>query len=581
MAEPRLRYGRIGTPEGVVVEDEHGIGALRVAGGAASGRMLDDGGAIYNLAHPKWGIPFGGGANGSPALQAALLSIAAQGGGVAMFPQRSALRLDYTGSISAGSPGNTSSWRYCVLIPENVTVDLNGSTVQLGNGQHAALFMNAGAGGLYRDDRVGLRNGVLYGNRGLQGSGPSAMYPLVAMYNVRAPLVEDLDAEEAVQRFGLFRMCFDGLFRNLHGIGSNGNGWDWGVTDQEVFDCYIDDISGTDCEFTDASNPGNPVFIHGVRCRVGEIGGRSCTYGVKIGGDHTRHVADTYVERAWYIGGGRSISQGIKIQGTSSERRAVGVTIGEAVSEGAESEGLYVIYADDSVVTTYRGINNAQGVELKRDIYVGTSSRVGGTSWTSRGAGGLGCVIAADAEEYDIGSVMIENCTGLALQLNSNHGGRIGTLIAKDNRPSPAMTRALEVNGAGAGKIDEVRTNLPSDDAARVRLPQIAAAFRVGAFIEGSTPMQGVVQLNQGASETSVPGTSGLWQAAVGGGTYTAPIVEVRPWNASAAGLGPLRYRVTAYQSGGGLWIRHPSAGANDLVHWRVVGWQNVSAPPT
>lgn len=51
MAEPRLRVGGIGSPEGVSLEDETGAEVLRVEGGAAGGPFLDIGGGRINAEH--------------------------------------------------------------------------------------------------------------------------------------------------------------------------------------------------------------------------------------------------------------------------------------------------------------------------------------------------------------------------------------------------------------------------------------------------------------------------------------------------------------------------------------------------
>ena len=49
MAEPRLRYGRVGSPEGVVLEDEDGADALQVSRDGTFGSLIDKGGAVRNV----------------------------------------------------------------------------------------------------------------------------------------------------------------------------------------------------------------------------------------------------------------------------------------------------------------------------------------------------------------------------------------------------------------------------------------------------------------------------------------------------------------------------------------------------
>lgn len=83
MAEPRLRYGRIGSPEGVALEDETGAEVLRVAGGAAVAPLADYGGEKFNV--KTFGAVGDGVANDTAAIAAAI-DAAAPVRGVVFFP---------------------------------------------------------------------------------------------------------------------------------------------------------------------------------------------------------------------------------------------------------------------------------------------------------------------------------------------------------------------------------------------------------------------------------------------------------------------------------------------------------------
>jgi len=92
--------------------------------------------------------------------------------------------------------------------------------------------------------------------------------------------------------------------------------------------------------------------------------------------------------------------------------------------------------------------------------------------------------------------------------------------------------------------------------------------------------LEGVVQLTNGATSTSVANGHIFREYVGGSGDYFQPIVQILPMQAATAALGQMRVIATDASVGTGFTINHATAaGAADYVVWKVLGWKTLSRP--
>lgn len=541
------------------------------------GKFYDYGGTAYHVDHPDFGAKGDGTTDDTTAIQAAL-TLAGTTGGVVTCTPGSTYIVSHTGSGTAGTAGNNPTWRWSLKIPSNVTVDLNGATIKLAASQDTCIFVNENIG-TTQDSGIIIRNGTLDGNRANQGAS-TEQHPLIGLYDVVQPVVENIDAVNANMYFGRFHLIYEGRFVGLHGSNSRGNGWNWGVADQECFRCFIDDIYAEDCDFISAANPGNGAFFHVVNSAIGKVVTSNCNFGVKVAGDHTRYDCNSTIDEVIVLNGADGDDKAFKLQGLGASNRLTGVAVGRVISVDADDNSLYVIYADDCHVEAVVAYGS-NGNDSSRDIYIGDSDRFSAGSLKSVEAGTIGCLIDDEADGYFINNITVHNCTGNAVQIESAHEGYIKSLIATDDQGTPTMTRALNVTGLGGGVINEVRTNLDHNTTTPlINIADASTKFFIHRFLMGDPPatLGGTVQLTNGGTTTSVSNTNIFYRDM--GTNETTPIIVIIPWNSTTAALGNMRVTHTVYSSGTGFTIQHSTAGASDYVYWRLLGWQNIAQRP-
>jgi hypothetical protein len=217
----------------------------------------------------------------------------------------------------------TVAHRYCLLIPDGVYLDLNGSTLKLSDSQNAAVVMNATAGTTQNTD-LGVGNGVIDGNQANQTSPGAGDMPCVFFYDVMRPTVKDLRAKNVRQYAGRFLACYEGYFNNLRCDDSDGDGWSFGVNgtagENRVFRSFIDNIYSENCTNGGyGSLQGNPALFTVVECSVGKVVGKNCGGGIKI---QDSSSDSTFGQLLFESTSNGSTNSGTKIQGTSVSGRS-------------------------------------------------------------------------------------------------------------------------------------------------------------------------------------------------------------------------------------------------------------------
>jgi hypothetical protein len=481
----------------------------------------------------------------------------------------------------------TVAHRYCLLIPDGVYLDLNGSTLKLSDSQNAAVVMNATAGTTQNTD-LGVGNGVIDGNQANQTSPGAGDMPCVFFYDVMRPTVKDLRAKNVRQYAGRFLACYEGYFNNLRCDDSDGDGWSFGVNgtagENRVFRSFIDNIYSENCTNGGyGSLQGNPALFTVVECSVGKVVGKNCGGGIKI---QDSSSDSTFGQLLFESTSNGSTNSGTKIQGNAGASLfPTNISVGQIISKSCEGESAHIADADHINIGSILAYGGALDAAVTRDVYIDNVDYLNIGSIQSIEPSGIGVVVDDTTDNYHIGSILVKDmqASTVGVQVQTTGYGTIDSVAAIDTAGTPQMVTGFKVSSTGAkGKLGSFRTNLSNDTAveARCMVSVVNLNYEIGKITLGSTDaLEGIVTLSNGATSTSV--TCGhIYDVFVGTSTtdhYFTPIILVLPFNSSAGALvGSSQFRtlVTRNSSGTGFSIAHASAGATDYVYWKVIGWK-------
>lgn len=477
---------------------------------------------------------------------------------------------------------------YCLLIPDGVTVDLNGATIKLAAGSNAAIFLNSTAGTTQNID-VSIQNGILDGNETNQGSASAGDLPCLFLFDVLRPRVKNIRVKNARQYFGRFLKIDNGYFNNLNGKRSDGDGWSFGISASSchVTNSYIDNIYAEDCtNLTYGTLQGNGFIATTKYCNIGKV---EC---VNVGGGNK--IQDDSQDTTWaqsiFRGGVNASSNGgTKLQGTAGQRNLARITVGRVISENANSEGMHWTESTDCSVGSYVGyLNGVTG--NSRDFFIDESERWSVGTIKSTGCGetnGPAVSIGPDNDDYYVASINVHNAANRAVGNAADGYGVIESVNASDDQGSPTLAEAYVVTSTTArGRCEQVRFSRVNAGATQPRawINCINKQYEIGRIESGSTDLlEGVVQLTNAGNTTSVV-CDHITKEFVGTSTtdhYFHPIIEITPWEVTAGALiGTSGFRTVVNRFGTigtGFDIKHATAGVANFVHWKVLGWKVVS----
>ena len=475
---------------------------------------------------------------------------------------------------------NGTAHRYCLLLPDNVTFDLNRSTLKLAASSNAALLLNSTAGTTQNTD-ISVINGWLDGNQANQTAPAAGEMACIFLHDVVRARVHNLTATNVRNYAGRFLKCDYGTFTDLLCTDSDGDGWSFGTgaNSQWVRYSYIDNVRAKSCLGTYGSLVGNPVIMTLRHCNVGSVYGEHCAAGLKIQDDSQ----DVNIDQVVVIGQTNgSVNSGFKVQGNGAGLQPERIKVGSVNANNCYGNGLFINDALSVEIEQYHGVTNGTGAGatgsdkhcFQVNVPTGGIVIIGRVSSASPAAQN-GRVQGAGVCKID--TFHGANGTGPALSYTGSGELYVDDLRATDS--GTTMTYAFYATD-GKGRIRSVVTNKAHDTSqSRVRVGGALYGWDVNAIRLGSTDnLEGVVQLTNAATSTSV--TCGhVWREYVAAASnYFHPIIHVIPWDASARALsGNFTVAVTDGSSGTGFTINHPTAGAADYVLWKVLGWKVVS----
>jgi hypothetical protein len=393
-------------------------------------------------------------------IQAALTYMNSIGGGVVQGTRGKTYLVSKTSTKTINGTANS----YCLLLPDNVLFDLNGSTLKLAAAANAAIILNSTAGTTQNSD-LGVCNGILDGNKANQTSPASGEMACIYLNNVMRPRVYDLRVKNVRNYAGRFLAIDKGYFNDLHCQDSDGDGWSFGISSssQHVLRSFIDNIyaEGCDGSYDGAGGlNGNGAVFTTQYCQVGKVITKDCGGGIKFQDESQ----DTDIAELKFIGKTNgSANSGVKIQGNGAGLTPTRINVGLISSYNAYGNGLFISDVNGVSIGRYVGSSNGSGAGAsgseKNDVQLSLSNGAGAHS-VQIGAifvdtpAAIGVQINGASPRVDIGSIVVRNATGSAVS-DSTTTSRIyiGKIQAVDD--AGTLTYAFVSTGKKKGESHE------------------------------------------------------------------------------------------------------------------------------
>jgi hypothetical protein len=551
--------------------------ALLLAATLSSGRAHAAPAAAADGGVPveRFGAAGDGKTDDRAAIQAALASGAAR---VTLSPGKTYV-VSWSGAVKTvrGVPQ-----RYALAIPSGVTLDLRGATLKLADGADASVIVNAAAGG--RDTDIAIVNGTIDGNGARQGLPASGEIGCVQLDGVTGARVHDLRVVNARQYAGRFLDLTSAELVGLSCSGSEGDCWSFGISGSPpgsltVRGSRIDRIESENALGRFAGLQGNGAIFTVQDTRVGSVVTRSCAAGIKIQDASAR----SQFESLTFIGPTNGTNNsGIKVQANvGAGLFPEAIDIAHAESRSAFGAGLYVFGARNLTVGTYVGDGNGNG--SYEDVYLRTDGSFHIGRILSSNARHNAVKVLGSPAAFDIDEVVIRNPGGIAFAVHSGGVGRfrVGLLSATDDRAVPSLSTVLKLADPQAtGRFERIVTNLGHSRGTPRLLVSGDGPCRatIGAFQQGSDPLEGEVRLTPGGTRTPVENANAFLERTDRAGSKFHPVIAVVPLSPPAARLGLLRATAEEATHAPGFAIEHAPAGEGALARWSIREWRCTPA---
>lgn len=416
-----------------------------------------------NLVYPA-GAPTGDpSGNGDLAQITAQLNAAAgAGGGVVMLRSGQTYTINTPNSTTFTTPsGGTTSLSFGIVIPSNVTLDLNGATIKAASGATGGLICNAHPTNGGGDTNIGLISssgvGVIDGNSQVP---PVGARGLVEFAWTTAPRVFNIKIQNGYT-VGFY--AYGNTNGNYDLISTNsmkGGGIDLGqpFTAAMEFNATV----GRLLSMNTSPEPGNTFFNPGNGVYLVASGGTTlCITGINnTGGDKLdRPSIDHQITAVYGINNGDSNgNSGFKFQGdtsssTTTSSSPVRCEVGLIHMVNQNGTGLYMEGCVDCTVAKYIGENNGLAGGGLPDVWIG-GIRDTISELHSDNANDKGLYIRPYAVDPSFGIVKIRNPNqsngGVVAAIRQDGGYAVaGRVLCVDELPTPTNVTATAVVGGG------------------------------------------------------------------------------------------------------------------------------------
>jgi hypothetical protein len=425
---------------------------------------------------------------------------------------------------------NGNTYPYCLLLKSNCIINLQQSTIVLGDQQTASVFINNFTLPELVTTNFTLCNGVINGNRtkqGLHKQGEIALVYLKHCTNIRLANLKLVEARQ----YGARLLNMDqSNFTQLSCIGSDGDGFIFGTTADRntIRNSFIDAIYAANCsnnyKYTDnetIGHQGNGVVFTTEYCKVGRVEVYNCSGSLKIQ-DTSHH---TSFKKLIAGGDGKTKALGVKIQANGPAGLIPHqITVDSIEARNCSSEGLVVYLAKQVTIQYYKGEKNGWLVNRDTDLR-GDSTIIAKMEIVNPYQHGL--VINTEANNYFIKKVYIENAPGTNVQITALGEGTIDVLQVKEG-PKPSQLIFNVTETSASGKLNLLlcnRVNVPGSYP--ILITGGNYKYRIGS-IKATTKSKTEFILNTGKKmgyNMKLPSITAVY---VGGNSdYFQPVLEI------------------------------------------------------
>jgi len=353
--------------------------------------------------------------------------------------------------VSLNPSGGTCRYNVCVQLPPRVTLDMQGSTLQLQGTAEATILSNTnGTGSGKRDSHIGLVNAVLDGR-----NVPFTYHSLLHLAYIDTLTLNSVKIVRGVLQGGWIYNCAASVFDNLDADGFVGQPWTIGspLGDNQVYDSQFGRLHARNVTALPGNTfyqPGNSFDLVLTRCSIDSIAATNCAAGIKLQWPGTDITLGSVTTDSC---GDQNGNSGLKIQGDASGAVSR-VRVGHVVARNQTGPGLFMEMCVDCSVESYSGAGNNKNGNMG-DVWVGgTNDHVGAIS--SDASGGTGVIVRPYARGYRLPEVLVTN-PGRNPKSPNNAGvtvfggvGIFGGVICIDNQPQGTMSRGVDITSPTA-----------------------------------------------------------------------------------------------------------------------------------
>jgi hypothetical protein len=380
--------------------------------------------------------------------------------------------------------------RFALSIPSYRALYLNGSTVKLGNGQNAHLFINSNIEGNGNHDIAILGPGIIDLNKSNQTTADSGEQSGGLMDQITNLTIRDIVFTN-VREYALrhFRVT-EGYYDNLMCTDSDGSCFAFGIAAVGgPSNCYFGHITANNAAGTSSAGAqGNPFISYGSHNTLLSLIGNSNRFGFKL-----QDGASDWVIGRIHIEQTRA-DKGVKIMGSRNGTHTERIQIGEITTSKNFYEGLYIWESDDVEISRVVSQLDAVGTQSAA-LTIDSSANgiaINSISVQHSNAGG----VSLAGSDIDVGQIFVRD-NGVNMEGQDNVGVRstgqrirIRSLISVDDQHPATIAHALGIH-SGAANVD-VQSLLPigsfildgvANDGSNVRLLDYRSSVKQ--FLDG------------------------------------------------------------------------------------------------
>lgn len=477
--------------------------------------------------------------------------------GIVKFAQNQVYILTKQGTTGYfNGSANIQQTGYCLKIPSNITLDLNGSTLKLANNQNADIIINEKSSiNNYADQNISIKNGILDGNKVNQGTAEGTFSNVLRLISIDGLYIDNLKIINGRGVASSIQMCKNGYIGKFNVENTDGFSVIFGLNytgatyDMMVYNFDIECLTSKNAAYfytsdTNKEYVGNSFVIVGENIRVGTIkdiytqGGKIQTFSKNV-----------FVEN-YYSEGDNSV---LKVQGESTDGiyKPKNITINNVIAKFHTSQVVYLNEVENVSINSIKISNSTSSTHF---VFVN------GINVFINDLQIIDCTIGYPLSVKDNSkNIKINNLTVInaekAILLSAGSETTFGNIYFS-KKTGVASFYALEVNANCKVKIDSLKI-IPNGDSIWRTINIRSKYVSINQIIiDGMETLDHtLITLANGTTTTTI--ANAVTVASYGTDISFRPVIKLVPYSVSAKTLGIPIYCAT---SDGELKLYHNSA---------------------